>query len=96
MANKNKPTKFLILEDPNDHMSEFEWDKEVFKQIQYNSDAYMHFITCHHPNFEDNVVTLKNLDDQEYDFVKDVSGRLWSFTGWMTQSSAAKGFEYEA
>lgn len=81
---KHKPTKFLILEESNDHMSEFEWDKEIYEQIQYNSDAYMSFVSCHHPEFADNVVTLTNLEGQEYEFVRDVHGRLWSFNNWMT------------
>lgn len=92
---KHKPTKFLILEESNDHMSEFEWDKEIYEQIQYNSDAYMSFVSCHHPEFADNVVTLTNLEGQEYEFVRDVHGRLWSFNNWMTQAACAQGFELD-
>ncbi len=89
-----KPTKFIILAEDSDYVQDnCVLTDEQRERLAYCDYAELRVISCTHPKFEDNVVTVHDECGDEHSLVRDVNGMLWNYSDYVDRNAAIKVFE---
>lgn len=85
--------KFLCLVDPT-YFLEGEFTDAEAAQIEWHDDSRMEVLTLAHEKMEDNLVTLHtDIEGDEFEFVRDIEGKLWYVSDFWTKNQVIKAFE---
>jgi hypothetical protein len=93
-----RTTKFLVLVSGDADLARDHCRfSPEYSRIRDNDCAYLRVVECKHEDFKDNLVRIKDDDDNDddclMDFVEDVNGNLYYFDDYWTKTDVINAFE---